>query len=62
MAGWPLPVHAEVFVAARLRSGEEREVRAICTNDWLLVHLPPDSDVNICVQGERAILIENYLR
>lgn len=60
--GWPMPIRGEVYVAARLRSGEEREVKAICTNDWLLAHLPPDSEVNICVQGKQAVLLENYLR
>ena len=60
--GWPVPPRGEVFVAARLRSGEEREVKAICTNDWLLGHLPPDADVHVCVQGDQAVLLENYLR
>jgi hypothetical protein len=60
--GWPKPSSAEVFVAARLRSGEEREVKATCSNDWLLAHLPPGADVHVCVEGDRAVLLENYLR
>lgn len=63
MPGWPpgLTV-AEVYVAARLPSGEIREVRAGCTNDWVLAHLPPGAQVHVCVVGDRAVLIENYLR
>lgn len=63
MPGWPpgLAV-AEVFVAARLASGEEREVKAGCTNDWVLAHLPPGAEVHVCVVGDRGVLIENYLR
>jgi hypothetical protein len=60
--GWPSPTRAEVFVAARLRSGEEREVRAVCTNDWLLMHLHPGTEVNLCIKGSNAVLLENYAR
>ncbi len=57
-----MPTRGEVFVATRLRSGEEREVKAICTNDWLLGRLEPGSEVNVCVEGDKAVLLENYVR
>lgn len=60
--GWPAPTRGAVYVAARLPSGEEREVKAVCTNDWLLTHMPPGSEVTVCVEGDRAVLLENYLR
>jgi hypothetical protein len=60
--GWPVPVRGEVYVAVGLPSGEDREVKAICTNDWLLTHLPPDAEVTVCLQGDAAVLLENYLR
>ncbi len=62
--GWPLPTRADVYVQARFPMGEEREVRAVCTNDWLLAHLPPGAEVTVaCRPGNpRAVLLENYLR
>jgi len=60
--GWPMATRGEVFVAARLRSGGEREVKAICTNDWLLTHLAPGTEVHVCVEEGRAVLLENYFR
>jgi hypothetical protein len=58
----PLLARAEVFVAIRLPGGEESEVRATCTNDWLLSHLAPGTEVAVCHAGGRAMLVENYLR
>jgi hypothetical protein len=53
---------AEVYVRARFESGGEREVVAKCTNEWLLANLPPGAEVHVCAVGERAMLIESYLR
>jgi len=60
--GWPMPTRGEVFIAIRLRSGEEQEVKAVCTNDWLLGQLAHGSEVNVCVKGSNAVLLENYFR
>jgi hypothetical protein len=59
---WAATRRHQVFVTARLPSGEEKQVRACCTNDWLLQQMPPGQQVNVCVQGDRAVLLENYLR
>ncbi len=60
--GWPMTTRGEVFVAARLRSGQERELKAVCTNDWVLGSVAPDSEVNVCVDGSKAVLLGNYFR
>jgi hypothetical protein len=60
--GWPMLTRGEVFIATRFRSGEEQEVKAVCTNDWLLGQLAAGSEVNICVKGSSAVLLENYVR
>ena len=62
--GWPRPTRSTVFVATRLDTGDEREVRAVCTNDWLLVHLGPGTEVTVVYDpaSSRAVLLENYLR
>jgi hypothetical protein len=62
--GWPRPTQSTVFVKARLPTGGEREVRAVCSNDWLLAHLAPGTEVTVvCEQdGSRAVLLESYLR
>lgn len=60
--GWPSPTRGDVFVSARLRSGDIHEVQAACTNEWLLTHLAPGTEVNLCVKDGRAVLLENYAR
>jgi hypothetical protein len=62
--GWPQPMRSTVFVKTRLETGEEREVRAVCTNDWLLAHLAPGTEVTVVCDpaSSRAMLLENYLR
>ena len=62
--GWPLPTRADVYVQTRLPIGQEREVRAVCTNDWLLAHLPPGAEVTVAYRPGKpsAVLLENYLR
>jgi Protein of unknown function (DUF3592) len=60
--GWSFPTRGAVFVAAQLRSGGEQEVKAACTNHWLLGQLAPGSEVNVCVKGNKAVLLENYFR
>jgi len=52
--GWPLPTRADVYVQARFPMGEEREVRAVCTNDWLLAHLPPGAEVTVSLPPRQS--------
>jgi hypothetical protein len=64
-SGWPgvpAPTRAEVFVRLADGSLPEREVKAICTNDWLLLHLAPGTEVTVCARGTNAVLLENYFR
>jgi hypothetical protein len=63
--GWPtMYPRADVHVQARLPSGEQREVKAVCANDWLTTHLPPGAEVTVVCHPRhpRAVLLENYLR
>jgi hypothetical protein len=62
--GWPGAARSDVFVAVKLPTGSEREVRAACDNEWLLSHLPPGAEVTVACHptGSRAALLESYLR
>ena len=59
--GAQMYVQTNVYVRARFDTGE-REVKAACTNEWLVAHLPPGAEVHVCAVGDKAMLVENYLR
>ena len=60
--GLPTPTRAEVFVRLGEDAAPTREVKAVCTNDWLLLHLAPGTEVTVCVVGGNGVLLENYYR
>ena len=62
--GWPPPTRVDVFVEVRMPTGDEREVRAFCDNDWLLAHLPPGAQVTVACHptAAKGVLVENYVR
>jgi|CXWL01.1.fsa_nt_gi hypothetical protein len=56
---------AEIFVSYQLTSGKEVEGRALCSNDWLLAHLPPGANVNIAFiesKPNEIVLLDAYIR
>ena len=66
-SSWPglsSPTRATVYIEVRSPTGTTREVRATCTNDWLVSHLPPGAEVTVVCHATnpRAVLAENYLR
>ena len=61
--GWQgMTSRSEVFVRAEPPTGPPREVVVACSNEWLLAHLAPGSEVHVCVRGDQAMLVEVYLR
>jgi len=60
--GWQGMSRSEVYVRAELPTGSPREVMAACSNEWLLAHLAPGSEVHVCVRDGHAMLVEAYLR
>jgi hypothetical protein len=56
---------ADVFISYRLASGEWKEGKAWCGNDWLLQQLDPGAEVHIAYLPERPdeiALLEAFLR
>lgn len=45
-------------------AGASKEVTALCSNDWLLAHLPPGAEVTVVYDSTtgRAMLVEDYVR
>jgi hypothetical protein len=55
-------MRADVHVSVPDSTGRDVEVTVACTNDWLLANLPPGAQVHVCVDGKKAMLLENYFR
>ena len=62
--GWPTSTRSTVYIQVQAPTLGAREVRAVCTNDWLVSHLPPGAEVSVVCHAKepRAVLLENYLR
>lgn len=54
-----------ISIAYRLPSGQEAEGKALCSNEWLIHHLPPGASVNIAFRPEKpteVVLLDAYIR
>jgi hypothetical protein len=62
--GWPTSSRSTVYVQVQSPALGAREVQAVCTNEWLIGHLPPGAEVTVVCHANkpRAVLLENYLR
>ena len=64
---WPSYVAApsDLHIAFREPTGEMVEASAVCSNDWLLSHLPPGAEVNIAYMPDdpkKAVLLDEFIR
>ncbi len=58
------PTQSQVYVALSGSGDSPSEVKAQCSNDWLLTHLPPGARVMVVYdpKNNNAMLVEGYLR
>ncbi|GAB6042044.1 hypothetical protein [Endothiovibrio diazotrophicus] len=62
--GWPGSTRSDVHISIGEAGRGNTEVRARCSNDWLLYHLSPGTAVTVVYDPKRsrAMLVENYIR